>query len=213
MVTMLAGVLLLPAWAEAHVAHRVAHASGHRAMAHASGRAAIAMDSSWRPKTVDPLSQVWGVPAAKERSYEYWLDLRTSEVTFAQQALVKLFYAVRRVVDEAGKSLPKGAKVQGLLFDAARYDRADTIGAEVPIYLDSGGGAIMNATKLEMVPLPTELRAPSSSELLRIAQEELIGLGEEAKTTAIALEADAQLWAQALTGLTPDKLVCIDEGA
>lgn len=201
------------AWAEAHNAHRVAHASIYRAMAHASGRAAIAMDSSWRPKTVDPLSQVWGVPAAKERSYEYWLDLRTSEVTFAQQALVKLFYAVRRVVDEAGKSLPKGAKVQGLLFDAARYDRADTIGAEVPIYLDSGGGAIMNATKLEMVPLPTELRAPSSSELLRIAQEELTGLGEEAKTTAIALEADAQLWAQALTGLTPDKLVCIDEGA
>lgn len=210
---MLAGVLLLPAWAEAHVAHRVAHASFHRAVAHASGRAAIAMDSSWRPKTVDPLSQVWGVPAAKERSYEYWLDLRTSEVTFAQQALVKLFYAVRRVVDEAGKSLPKGAKVQGLLFDAARYDRADTIGAEVPIYLDSGGGTIMNATKLEMVPLPTELRAPSSSELLRLAQEELLGLREEAKTTAIALEADAQLWAQALTGLTPDKLVCIDEGA
>ena len=33
---------------------------------------------------------------------------------------------VRRVVDEAGRSLPRGSAVQGLLYDEARYERADT---------------------------------------------------------------------------------------
>ena len=47
----------------------------------------VHMDASWRPKTVDPLGKAWGVPAKMERSYGLWLDLRTSEVTFAQQAL------------------------------------------------------------------------------------------------------------------------------
>ena len=41
----------------------------------------ISMDASWRPKTVDPLGQVMGAPTAAERSYEYWLDLRTAEVS------------------------------------------------------------------------------------------------------------------------------------
>ena len=70
------------------------------------------MDASWRPKTVDPLGKAMGMPPQQERGYELWLDLRTAEVTFAQQALVQLFYAVRRVVDEAGRALPKGAKVE-----------------------------------------------------------------------------------------------------
>ena len=121
----------------------------------------IAMDSSWRPKNVDPLGEAWGVPKKKERTYSLWLDLREAEVTFAQQSLVQLFYAVRRVVDEAGKALPRGAKVQGLLYDESRYDRADTIGADLPIFLDTGAGNLVNATvKGSVVPVPAALRAP-----------------------------------------------------
>lgn len=37
-----------------------------------------------------------------------------------RRVVMKLFYSVRRVVDEAGRSLPNGAAVQGLLFDEAR---------------------------------------------------------------------------------------------
>ena len=59
--------------------------------------------------------------------------------------VLKLFYAVRRVVDEAGKALPQGAGVQGLLFDEARYDRADTIGQDLPIILATASG-FANAT-------------------------------------------------------------------
>jgi len=171
------------------------------------------MDSSWRPKTVDPLGAAWGTPSAKERSHEYWLDLRTAEVTFAQQALVQLFYAVRRVVDEAGRSLPKGSKVQGLLFDEARYDRADAIGADVPIYVETSNG-LMNATAKTMVSVSAEVRSPTSTEELTSAQDELESLSSvEPVTAAIAMSADAQLWAEALTGLPPNKLVCVDEGA
>ena len=172
------------------------------------------MDSSWRPKSVDPLGQAWGAPKEKERRYVLWLDLRYAEVTFAQQALVQLFYAVRRVVDEAGKSLPRGAAVQGLLYDESRYDRADTIGSDVPIYLETAGGLLVNATSSKgRIDLPAELRAPTEREQLRLAEEELNGLSDDAVTTAIALPADAMLWAEALTGLDPDKLKCVDEGA
>ena len=114
---------------------------------------------------MDPLGQAMGMPMQKERNYELWLDLRTAEVTFAQQALVQLFYAVRRVVDEAGRALPKGAKVEGLLFDETRYDRADAIGSDLPIFVDSLAGGICNATiKDSMVPLNTQLRASDTLE-------------------------------------------------
>lgn len=48
--------------------------------------------------------------------------------SFSEQVVIKLFYAVRRVVDEAGRALPQGSAVGGLLFAAERYDPADTIG-------------------------------------------------------------------------------------
>ena len=84
----------------------------------------MADSSGWRPKTVDPLGKAWGVPAQKQRDYALWLDLRTAENTFAQMVVIKLFYDVRRTIDEAGRSLPRGAAVEGLLFDEARYERA-----------------------------------------------------------------------------------------
>ena len=139
--------------------------------------------------------------------------MRSAEVTFAQMALVKLFYAVRRVVDEAGKSLPKGAKVQGILFSEDRYDRADTIGADVPIYVDTAAGLVNATAAGVMDALPSaELRAPASASELGLAQAELESLataGPE-RLTAIALTAEPLLWALALTGLNASQLECLE---
>jgi len=177
-------------------------------------RGHVRMDSSWRPKTVDPLGKAFGTPAARARTYSLWLDLRGAENTFAQMVLVKLFYAVRRIVDEAGKSLPSGSKVEGMLFDGMTYDRADTIGADHPIFVDNGAADIVNATLVDVRdPLTIELRQASTSEELDAAQAELAGLGDADVITAIALPADAMLWAEALTGLKPSQLECVDEGA
>ena len=68
------------------------------------------------------------------------------------------------------------------------------------------------------MPVPAALRAPLAREDLKGAQEELEALkdgSEEELTTAIALPADPMLWAEALTGLEPDQLVCLEanEGA
>lgn len=163
-----------------------------------------------------------GVPPPREAPYELWLDLRTSELTFAQQALVQLFYAVRRVVDEAGKALPRGAKVQGLLFAESRYDRADTIGADVPIFLFGSEGGISNATLTGEAPaVPVVLRSPMSVAGLRDAQEELDALSSGGAMSAangtplaaIALPAEPMLWALALTGLNATQLESLEANA
>ena len=171
------------------------------------------MDSNWRPKQVDPLGQAWGSPAEKKRPYQYWLDLRAAEVTFAQQALVQLFYAVRRIVDEAGRSLPKGAAVQGIVYEASTFDRADAMDANVPVYLESAGNLSAAAGGAEegAAAAAVELRSAASAEELRAAQRDLEDAAEGA--AAIALPADPMLWAEALTGLPPEKLVCVEEGA
>ena len=176
----------------------------------------VRMDSSWRPKTIDPLGQAFGTPKQRELSHVLWLDMRDAEVTFAQMALVKLFYAVRKIVDEAGRALPRGAAVQGLLYSEDNFDRADTIGSEtVPVYLQTASGAFVNATvRDEIVPVPAELRAPLCHGDLCDAEEQLGAMGEGC-VTAIALPADPMLWAAALTGLDPEKLALVEgnEGA
>lgn len=178
------------------------------------------MDTDWRPENLDPLGKAMGAAfgvSQFERKHELWLDLRTSENTFAQMVVMKLFYSVRRVVDEAGRSLPNGAAVQGLLFDAARYDRADTIGQNLPIYVQTGSG-LVNATDsgaweagLELAGV--ELRTPTNVDELSLGIGEL----EEASPSvaAVALSADPVLWAVALTGLQPGELECLEgnEGA
>ena len=81
-------------------------------------------------------------------------DLRQDENTFAQMVVHKLFYSVRRVVDEAGRALPSGARIEGVLYAEDRYDRADTLGlSNIPIYVQLSGageegsaGVIVNAT-------------------------------------------------------------------
>jgi len=180
----------------------------------------VSLDEQWRPKTVDPLGNAFGMPSQKERTYTLWLDLRTAENTFAQMALVKLFYAVRKIVDEAGRALPRGSAVQGLLFDEDRFERADTIGSDgVPVYVQSADGTLQNATTRELVPLAAELRAPVARDELLKAQEALEAFASEVAegslTTAIALPADAMLWAEALTGLDPSELEGLEanEGA
>uniref|UniRef100_A0A7S0LEC8 Uncharacterized protein n=1 Tax=Coccolithus braarudii TaxID=221442 RepID=A0A7S0LEC8_9EUKA len=183
-----------------------------------ASRRAVFMDSSWRPQTVDPLGKAFGVPAARAKSYPLWLDLRSAENTFAQMVVLKLFYAVRRVIDEAGKALPAGAAVEGLLFDEARFDRADTIGQDLPIYLETANG-LVNATTpgAEPTTLSAELRVPENVEELRAAQAMLEepDSGGPAVSTVIALPADALLWSVALTGFSPSELECIEanEGA
>ena len=166
------------------------------------------MADGWRPKTVDPLGQAMGVPRAVDRNYEFWLDLRDAENTFAQMVVLKLFYAVRRVVDEAGKALPQGAGVQGLLFDESRYDRADTIGQDLPIILATATG-FANATAAgQLDPLPAEVRAPRDLEALCTAKESLEAVDG---TAAIALPPDdAMLWAVALTGLEECELEALE---
>ena len=94
------------------------------------------------------------------------------------------------MVDEAGKSLPRGSAEQGLLYDESRYDKNDRIGSEaVPVFLETATG-LVNATTGSVVPVPAELRAPTSREELASAQEELDSLGGPDLTTAIALPAD-----------------------
>jgi hypothetical protein len=102
----------------------------------------------------------------------------------------------------------------------------------VPIFVEQPDGILVNATiRDDAVPLEAALRAPESREALMAAQAELEVLMAEAVsaqaegggadegvlttaiTTAIALPADPMLWALALTGLTPDDLVCVEEGA
>ena len=91
-------LLLLATVAPAHAL--LAAAPAIRSVA----RAPVGRMDDWRPTNVDPLGQAMGMPREIERPYSYWLDLRTSEITFAQMVVYKLFYAVRRVVDEAGKA-------------------------------------------------------------------------------------------------------------
>ena len=123
---------------------------------------------------------------------------------------------MRRVIDEAGRSLPKGSAVEGLLFDATRYDRADTIGQDIEVFLDNGGGSFVNATiKDTMEPVSLALRAPTTPESLAEVMAEFESFDGDGVQPVIALPADAMLWASALTGLQPSDLQCLEgnEGA
>jgi hypothetical protein len=174
---------------------------------------------------VDPLGKAFGddcTSFATRRQHEVWLDLRTAENTFAQMVITKLFYGVRRVVDEAGRGLPSDAKIQGLLFSEERYDRADTLGQNIPIYVETQEGMVNATTLKQWDPLDVDLRSPSSQNELMEAQAELMGgisIAEEGspKLSAIALPAGDGItrdsagqanfmWAMALTGLSTEEL-------
>ena len=174
----------------------------------------IRMNAEWRPKTVDPLGQAMGVPVGVEKPFSLWLDLRESEITFAQQVIIKLFFGVRRVVDEAGTALPKGSAVEGLLFDEARYDRADSIGQDLPMFVDTAAGFVNATLKDVMDPVQIVLQAPTTTDAL-VDAINTFNADDSDSTNVIALPADSLLWACALTGLLPEKLQCLEgnEGA
>ncbi|KAJ1460686.1 hypothetical protein M885DRAFT_494983 [Pelagophyceae sp. CCMP2097] len=161
---------------------------------------------------------VWGpAPIAVTRGYEYWLDVRGAEVTFAQQAVLQLFYAV----DEEGLRLPKGAGVQGILYAEETFDAADAVGSALPCYVALRGGGFARAESRDTTALPDAFVQSVSSELemqaarsgagdFNVARtsetmvQPRVAIGAvsdftSAETTAIALPPDARLWAQALT--------------
>jgi|TARA_B110001469_G_scaffold29347_1_gene29903 hypothetical protein len=96
-----------------------------------------------------------------------------------------------------------------------RYDRADTIGQNLPIYVQTSTGFV-NATDSgaweARVEVPVELQTPATPEELSLlaAQEQA-----SSSVAAFALSADPMLWAVALTGLQPSELECLEgnEGA
>ena len=97
-----------------------------------------------------------------------------------------------------------------------RYDRADTIGQNLPIYVQTSTGFV-NATDSgaweARVEMPSvELKTPATVEELSLfaAQEQ-----DSSSLAAFALLDDPMLWAVALTGLQPSELVCLEgnEGA
>ena len=97
-----------------------------------------------------------------------------------------------------------------------RYDRADTIGQNLPIYVQTSTGFV-NATDSgaweARVEMPSvELKTPATVEELSLfaAQEQ-----DSSSLAAFALSDDPMLWAVALTGLQPSELVCLEgnEGA
>ena len=190
-----------------------------------SGSIGITLSSDWRPEVRDPLGKAFGEDNSKWaaiRKHELWLDLRSAENTFAQMVVTKLYYGVRRVVDEAGRALPSSARIEGLLFREERFDRADTLGQNIPIYVEIAGGQVVNATTLkqwEGLPELT-LRSPVTKEELNAAETDFLSRGDtkEGAVAAIALSAgdgvtrdgasDANLmWAMALTGLSVDDLL------
>lgn len=101
---------------------------------------------------------------------------------------------------------------------AHRYDRADTIGQNLPIYVQTSTGFI-NATDSgaweARLEVPVALQTPATAEELSLFAAQ----GEPAQASpsvaAFALSADPVLWAVALTGLQPSELECLEgnEGA
>ena len=62
-----------------------------------------------------------------------------------------------------------------------RYDRADTIGSDLPIFLETAPDSFVNATvSASVVPLPAELRAPIEREALGQAAAAVIAAGSSA---------------------------------
>ena len=130
---------------------------------------------------------------------EVWLDLRPpAPVTFAQQALTQLFYAVRRVVDGANVPLPQGAGVQGVLFDVMKFDPNDAIGCGLPVYIALADGRIKNATmgSGDAVVSKARLQVATCTQ----AWQAVEGC-DEGTLSAVAIPPMPKLRAQVLTGV------------
>ena len=101
-----------------------------------------------------------------------------------------------------------GRRRAGPALDESRYDRADTIGQDLPIILATATGYANATAAGQLDPLPAEVRSPRDLEALCTAKESLEAVDG---TTAIALPPDdAMLWAVALTGLEECELEALE---
>lgn len=134
---------------------------------------------------------VWAEGAARTSQAQLWLDLREAPwgERAAEQRLLTLFYAVRRVVDKSGRALPAGQAVDACLYAQLGFEKADTIGAGVPCYVQSGDGSVKTIDGASCDVSPT---TAIDLHTLESALED---------SAAVAIPADPALWAFALTGL------------
>lgn len=140
-------------------------------------------------------ANVWvPAPARDADSAALWLDLRQEVEKAAEQRLLTLFYAVRRIVDRGGAALPSGKAVDAVLYARGTFAKADTIGAGVPCYVEEADGAL-TAAFADAPPPPATMTAAGDVAAL----EDALQGGSE----AVAIPPDAALWAFALTGLRP----------
>ena len=131
--------------------------------------------------------------ARDENSALLFLDLRDEFERAAEQRLLTLFYAVRRIVDRGGAALPAGRAVDAVLYARATFSKADTIGAGVPCYVVEDDGAL-TAETADAPAAPAAVVAASDAGALEAALA-------APSTAAVALPPDANLWAFALTGM------------
>lgn len=86
----------------------------------------------------------------------------------------------------------------------------DTIGQDVPIYLETPTGFVNATVKDVMEPLDTVLRAPTTVDTLESATADLSTADGGSGTKVLVLPADSMLWSMALTGLQPSELQCLE---
>ena len=111
----------------------------------------------------------------------------------AEQRLLTLFYATRRIVDAAGRALPQGQAVDACLY-AEPFDRGDAIGAGVPCLLEADGALVVAKDRT-----PWDLSTFEAASDFETLEKAL------ASAEAVAIPPDAKLWAFALTGATSDE--------
>ena len=135
---------------------------------------------------------VWEQGAPRESKAKLLLDLRAEMPgeRAAEQRLLTLFYATRRIVDAAGRALPQGQAVDACLYNEP-FDRGDAIGAGVPCLLEADGALVVAKDRT-----PWDLSTFETATDFETLEKAL------ASAEAVAIPPDARLWAFALTGAT-----------
>ena len=138
---------------------------------------------------------VWEQGAPRESNAKLLLDLRAEMPgeRAAEQRLLTLFYATRRIVDAAGRALPQGQAVDACLYSEP-FDRGDAIGAGGPCLLEADGGLVVAKDRT-----PWDLSTFETATDFETLEKAL------ASAEAVAIPPDARLWAYALTGATSDE--------
>lgn len=135
---------------------------------------------------------VWAEGAARESKAKLLLDLREElpGERAAEQRLLTLFYATRRIVDASGRALPAGQAIDACLYSEP-FDRGDAIGAGVPCLLEAEGKLVVSDGS--RTPWGKSSSFETASDVATLAEA-------LASAEAVAIPPDAKLWAYALTG-------------